>query len=98
GATAAGRGGAAFLAHASGCNTAWYNFARDGRRFVPVIEPGPARADGESLAAFSQRLHDFFAMKVGDVFTGDPRNIMLFGRWAQCFALAAKALETGLEK
>jgi hypothetical protein len=90
GGTAAGRGGAAFLAHASGCNTAWYNFARDGGRFSPVIESGPARADGEYPAAFSQRLHDFFASRIEDVFTGDPRNIMLFGRWAQCFALAAK--------
>jgi hypothetical protein len=82
--------GAAFLAHASGCNTAWYTIIRQGDRLVPVIVPGPAARDGETVAAFSERLHDFYAQQIETVFTGDPCNLSLLRRWVRCFAGAAR--------
>jgi len=95
GVTTQGGGGAAFLAHTARCNTAWYNFVRDGDRFVPVIEAGPTRLDGETLAAFSDRLYEFYAKQVEAIFSGDPRNIELSGRWARAFASAVQSSELG---
>jgi hypothetical protein len=80
--------GGAFLAHASRCSTAWYSFARAGQSFTPAIELGPATAPGETAAAYATRLHAFYVEKLADIFTGDPRNIELIGRWGRAFARA----------
>lgn len=78
--------GAAFLAHASNCNTAWYTVVRDGNRFVPVIEPGPTRNDGEPLNQFSERLYGFYFQKIEEILTGDPHNIIFRPNWSKHFA------------
>jgi hypothetical protein len=88
GATAPGGEGGAFLAHASRCSTAWYSFACAGQSFTPAIELGPATAPGETAAAYATRLHAFYVEKLADIFTGDPRNIELIGRWGRAFARA----------
>jgi hypothetical protein len=84
GSTWAGEG-AAFLAHASKSNTAWYTVARRGERFAPVIEPGPTVAPNESLASFSKRLAKFYSSKVEEIFSGDPRNMSMMGHWNRRF-------------
>jgi hypothetical protein len=84
--------GVAFLAHASRCNTAWYTIMRQGDLLVPVIVPGPVAGDGETAAAFAERLHGFYAQQIEAVFTGDPRNLVLFGRWLKSFAAAARKM------
>jgi hypothetical protein len=83
-------GGAAFLAFTSGCNTGWYTVVRDGDRFAPVLELGPSRRSGEKFAEFSGRFHEFYARQIESIFTGDPRNIVIYGRWARLFAQAQK--------
>jgi hypothetical protein len=65
---------------------------RQGDRLVPVIVPGPAAQDGETLTAFSVRLHDFYAQQIETVFTGDPCNLSLLRRWVRCFAAAAREM------
>jgi hypothetical protein len=82
--------GAAFLAHASNCNTAWYTVVREGNRFVPIIEPGPSRNGGETLNEFSERLYRFYAEKIEGMFVGDPCNILLRPRWSTHFKNASK--------
>jgi hypothetical protein len=82
--------GAAFLAFTSGCNTGWYTVVRDGDGFAPLFEPGPSRRSGEKLGEFSERFHEFYARQIESIFTGDPRNIVIFGRWAKLFAQAQK--------
>lgn len=77
--------GAAFLAAASGCKTAWYTVCRTGDTFVPVFEEGPTRAKDESAKQFSDRLYQFYAAKIEENFTGDPRNIVLRRRWTRLF-------------
>jgi hypothetical protein len=86
GRTLVGGDGAAFLAHAAGCNTAWHTFVRNGDQFAPVVEPGPTREKGETFSAFSERLHAFYAKKIEEAFTGDPRNIRVTGHWMQGLA------------
>lgn len=82
--------GAAFLAFTSGCNTGWYTVVREGDGFAPMFEPGPSRRSGEKFAEFSSRFHEFYARQIESIFTGDPRNIAIFGRWAKLFARAQK--------
>lgn len=85
GTTAMAGEGAAFLAHASGCNTAWYTVVRDGYRFVPIIEQGPRRENAESFEKFAARLYRFYADKIEAVFTGHPSNILLRPMWSKLF-------------
>lgn len=82
--------GAAFLAYAANCNTVWYTVVRDGDRFVPVVEAGPGRTDGETLNRFSERLFSFYAEKIAGVFAGDPFSIVLLGMWAKPLQEAAR--------
>jgi hypothetical protein len=82
--------GAAFLGHTTRCNVAWYTIMRQDDRLVPVVAPGLAAQEGETLAAFTERLHAFYRTQIEACFTGDPRNIVLMGRWARCFAAAAR--------
>lgn len=89
--TAAGEG-AAFLAHASECNTAWYTVVREGDRFVPVVEPGPVKAKGESLKDFSDRFYRFYGERIEAMFTGDPRNIVFRPRWGRVLNAKARGL------
>lgn len=89
--TSAGEG-AAFLAHASGCNTAWYTVIREGDRFVPVVESGPVKAKGESLKDFSGRLYRFYGERIEAMFTGDPRNIVFRPRWGRVLNARARGL------
>src|SRR4029078_4232998 len=93
--TAPGGAGAAFLAHATGCRTAWYTAVQKGARFAPFLEYGPIACAGENLAEFSERLYRFYARKIEENFSGDPNNIVVSGGWAKRFALAAqrRALE-----
>lgn len=77
--------GAAFLAAASGCKTAWYTVCRTEDRFVPVFEEGPTRTKDETHQQFGNRLHRFYSTKIEGVFTGDPRNIVLRNRWTRYF-------------
>lgn len=90
-ATAAGEG-AAFLAHASGCNTAWYTVVREDNRFVPIVEAGPTKAKGESLKNFSDRLYRFYSERIEAMFTGDPRNIVFRPRWGRVLNAKARGL------
>jgi hypothetical protein len=82
--------GAAFLAFTSGCNTGWYTVVRDGDGFAPVFEPGPSRRSGEKFAEFSGRFYEFYARQIESIFAGDPRNMVIYGRWAKLFAEAQK--------
>jgi hypothetical protein len=77
--------GAAFLAAASGCKTAWYTVGREGDRFVPVFAEGPTRTKDETPQQFGDRLHRFYSEKIEEMFTGDPRNIVLRRRWSRLF-------------
>jgi lauroyl/myristoyl acyltransferase len=78
--------GPAYLAYASGCDIAWYTIVRERERFVPIIEPFPGRKTGEGLTAFRDRLCDFCSSQIETMFSGDPRNIVLRGRWSRIFA------------
>ena len=72
---------APFLAYETGCDTVWHIMHRRGRLFVPVAEPGPRRAPGETFAEFRLRLMGFYRDKIEDHFTGDPQNLALSKRW-----------------
>ena len=85
GASCAVTGGAAFLAYETRCETAWCALRRDGRAFIPVIERGPKREDGESFPEFRDRLMGFYASMIESVFTGDPRSLALSGTWRNLF-------------
>jgi hypothetical protein len=91
GATAYIGAGAAFLAHASGSNTAWYTVVRKGECFAPTIEIGPTPRSGERSEEFSERLHVFYSRKIEEFFSGDPLNISLLRHWTKPFAEAAQA-------
>ncbi len=77
--------GAAFLAHETGCDTVWYAIRREGRAFVPVVEPGPSRTRGETLPEFRARLMAFYSGKIAEHFTGDPQNLVLLNGWSRRF-------------
>jgi hypothetical protein len=77
--------GAAYLAYTLGCNTAWYTVTRQERRFVTCVEAAPRREENEAFASFSERFWQFYAAKIEDNFTGDPRNISLLPRWRRPF-------------
>ena len=77
--------GAAFLAHASGCPTAWYTVLRKGDRFAVQVGPGPQRRDKESAAAFEQRLLEFYGSRIEAMFSGDPQSLALSRRWQLAF-------------
>jgi hypothetical protein len=81
GKTRAAGSGAAYLAHASRCRTAWYVVCRDGERFFPVVDAGPSPAEGESFNAFASRLFDFCSARIETILTGDPQNLMLREPW-----------------
>lgn len=78
-----GGDGAAYLATAAECNTAWYDCVVDGNRFRPQIVLGPKREQHERFEAFRDRLHAFYAEKIESVLTGDPRNLVLRPRWTR---------------
>jgi len=73
--------GAAFLAYASSCNTAWYTVVREGEHFKAIIKPGPSRSEGETFDEFSDRLYRFYSERIEAVLTGDPRSIVLRPSW-----------------
>ena len=90
-------GGAAFLAYETRCETAWCALRRDGRVFVPVMERGPKREDGESFPEFRDRLMGFYASMIESVFTGDPRSLALGGVWRNLFLKAILELDGAAE-
>lgn len=75
--------GAPFLAYESGCDTVWYAMRRTREMFVPVVEPGPSRAEGETFAQFRTRLLGFYRDRIEEHFTGDPRSLVLHKAWRQ---------------
>ncbi len=73
--------GAPFLAYETGCQTVCFHMRRDGRIFVPVAEPGPARAPEENFKDFRARLFEFYQDRIEDHFTGDPHSLCLSKAW-----------------
>ncbi len=72
---------AAFLAFETSCDTVWYDMRRNGRLLVPVAEPGPSRAPGETFKEFRMRLMEFYRSKIEEHFTGDPQNLAVCEAW-----------------
>jgi hypothetical protein len=87
-------GGAAFLAHASGCQTAWYSLVRKGEHFAVQIDLGPKCRADESYAAFEQRLAQFYGSRIEAAFSGDPRSLSLSRRWQSAFKRASRRDES----
>ena len=83
--------GAPTFAFESACATGWYTMAREGDRFVPVVEPGPSREPKEPFKTFKDRWWEFYAAQVEKLFTGDPRNITLWFFWPRLFRSATSA-------
>lgn len=77
--------GAAFLAYEGKCPAAWYIVAREGDEFVPVVIPLPQRQAGEKYRQFKERFAQFYAERLTDVFTGDPRSLVRTPRWGHLF-------------
>lgn len=69
--------GAPFLAYETRCNTAWLNVLRTEEGFRPVVELGPVRSKDESFDEFRARLFHFYAGKLEEGLTGDPKNISI---------------------
>ena len=78
--------GAAFLAFETRCETGFVFVRRTGAGLGLVVEAGPKRADGESFAAFQDRFHLFYAGQIERILTGDPRDLVLGGRWTDHFS------------
>lgn len=83
--------GAGFLATASGCVTAWYSMAFDGKCFVPQVDLGPQFKKGMTADEFSNRLYCFYADRIESILTGDPRNIVLRPGWIKKLGLEPSA-------
>ena len=88
GTTSTGAEGAALLAHASGCPTAFYRIELQKDRLVPIVEPGPIRERGEKFADFGRRFHHAYERKLSELVTGDPLNLTIRPRWLRVFAAA----------
>ncbi len=78
--------GAAFLAFETRCETGFVFVRRTGAGLALAVEAGPRRADDESFAAFQDRFHLFYAGQIERVLTGDPKNLVLGGRWTDHFS------------
>ena len=77
--------GAAFLAFETRAETGFVFVRRRSAGLGLVVESGPRRAGSESFAAFQDRLHGFYAGQIERVLTGDPRDLVLGGRWTNHF-------------
>lgn len=77
--------GAAFLAYEGKCPAVWFIIVREDDAFVPVVIPFPARQPGEKYRQFKERFAQFYAERVLDFFTGDPRNFVRTPRWGHLF-------------
>ncbi len=77
--------GAAFLTYEGKCPAAWFTIAREDDAFVPVVIPFPARQSGEKYGQFKERFAQFYAERLSDFFTGDPRNLVRNPRWGHLF-------------
>lgn len=77
--------GAAFLAYEGKCPAAWFTIAREDDAFVPVVIPFPQRQSGEKYRQFKERFAHFYAERLSEVFTGDPRNLVRTPRWSHLF-------------
>jgi hypothetical protein len=84
--------GAAFLAYEAKCDTAWFTVVRDDNGFLPDIQLGPRREDGERYGQFQQRLCDFYGERIDALYSGDPRNIALSKRWVGHFRRIRESL------
>lgn len=73
--------GAAFLAYHASCNTVWYSLERTDRAFSPIVVAGPRREPGERFEEFRTRLYRFYAERIEEALTGDPRSLAISGRW-----------------
>lgn len=54
---------------------------RDGAGVAPNILIGPTREEGEGYRDFSERWFKFYAERLEETLTGDPRNISLRPFW-----------------
>jgi lauroyl/myristoyl acyltransferase len=69
--------GPSFLAYETGCNTAWLSYVREGRGMAPVLVAGPVREGKEKYKEYKTRWLKFYAERIDEFLTGDPRNIAL---------------------
>lgn len=77
--------GAAFLAYESDCPVVWLSTGLGKNGFSVAATAGPARQAGETYAAFSARLSNFYLDMLRRHFTSDPIDMAMEPRWLNHF-------------
>lgn len=82
--------GAPFLAYVTACPVVWLTLRRTPKRFALEVVDGPQVEPDESFSAYRERFYAFYAARLEEAFTDDPRNIAMLPLWTKTFEAMLK--------